>query len=259
MFITHATQIVYSPCGHTRAAVTAVCRGIGVETRTCNITRHNTAAVSNIAMDELAIIACPVHCGSIPKHMVERLKTLSGTFSAALLVVTYGMHTYGSSLADLSKLVSSRGFQIAGAAAIPCGHALFPDPAVADKPDADLCASFGALAAEKLAPPRSALELAPLAMPIQPVEKPPLEAGFKAGCDSSTCVRCGMCATLCPAGAIPYENFTETDARRCTGCTACVKYCPPRARTMRPVNKLEKAQGLMKELSSGFPPPVIVL
>ncbi|MBU2574479.1 MAG: DUF362 domain-containing protein [Elusimicrobia bacterium] len=44
---------------------------------------------------------------------------------------------------------------------------------------------------------------------------------------NSTCVRCGLCRTECPAGAIR-EDFT-VDESKCTGCGKCGEICPYKA------------------------------
>ena len=41
------------------------------------------------------------------------------------------------------------------------------------------------------------------------------------------CDQCGVCAEVCPVGAIQLENGTYIiDADECTGCMTCVEECP---------------------------------
>jgi ferredoxin len=40
------------------------------------------------------------------------------------------------------------------------------------------------------------------------------------------CTGCGICAQICPAGAILVNGAASVDAGRCTGCGLCVAECP---------------------------------
>ena len=55
-----------------------------------------------------------------------------------------------------------------------------------------------------------------------------LESGRKAIAviDSEKCAGCGICADVCPAGAIEVSEQAVVNAETCTGCAACVSECP---------------------------------
>ncbi len=58
-----------------------------------------------------------------------------------------------------------------------------------------------------------------------------LESGRKAVAvvDSGKCTGCGICADVCPAGAIEVNEHAVINAEACTGCAACVSECPNEA------------------------------
>jgi uncharacterized protein (DUF362 family)/Pyruvate/2-oxoacid:ferredoxin oxidoreductase delta subunit len=48
------------------------------------------------------------------------------------------------------------------------------------------------------------------------------------------CVRCGICATVCPVNAIALkEGYPVIDSNRCVSCLCCHEMCPPGAMTAK--------------------------
>ena len=58
-----------------------------------------------------------------------------------------------------------------------------------------------------------------------------LESGHKAVAvvDSGKCAGCGICADVCPAGAIEVNEQAVVNDEACTGCAVCVSECPNEA------------------------------
>ena len=44
--------------------------------------------------------------------------------------------------------------------------------------------------------------------------------------ERSQCTGCGLCAELCPAGAIRVTYVAHVDTDRCIGCGTCAENCP---------------------------------
>ncbi len=47
--------------------------------------------------------------------------------------------------------------------------------------------------------------------------------------DPESCVGCGACEEVCPAGAIAVHEIARIDRAKCTGCARCIAACPHRA------------------------------
>ena len=58
---------------------------------------------------------------------------------------------------------------------------------------------------------------------------------IKAFIDESKCTACGVCANVCPQGAIIINNLAKVNTALCTGCGVCVDACPNQAIFLRKV------------------------
>lgn len=47
--------------------------------------------------------------------------------------------------------------------------------------------------------------------------------------DTESCVKCGLCARSCPAGAIALSPFPKADLKKCIRCFCCQELCPRHA------------------------------
>ena len=44
--------------------------------------------------------------------------------------------------------------------------------------------------------------------------------------DTDTCIGCGCCGEVCPAGALELEEKAVVFEDYCTGCGTCIEMCP---------------------------------
>jgi len=48
--------------------------------------------------------------------------------------------------------------------------------------------------------------------------------------DKDACIDCGACISICPVGALYFDNFSiELDESKCILCRACIDACPVKA------------------------------
>jgi len=56
--------------------------------------------------------------------------------------------------------------------------------------------------------------------------RPFIEIRMPIECDEERCVGCGVCAQICPGGAITLRDRPEFDYDRCIQCFCCIELCP---------------------------------
>ena len=189
--------------------------------------------------EDLVVLGTPVYAGRVPNLLLPYLQEkVKGNGTLGIPVVLYGNRNFDDGLMELKNVMVANGFHPVAAAAV-VGEPSFSRILGAGRPDAEDMALVSELA-EKAIEKVQALDAAPAEAvavagcdPIRPYYTPrdrhgePIRDFLKAKpeTDADKCVKCGLCARLCPMGSIDPADFSNV-VGKCIKCCACVKKCP---------------------------------
>lgn len=225
-------QFYFSATGTTRKVVQEIGRHFESEATQRDLLREPLTSTVPLAADSLAIIGMPVYCGRIPEHCAKMLENLKGTNTPAIAVVVYGNREYDDALLELTEILNRNGFLVFGAGAFVAQHSIVSGVAKSRPDESDLLKieEFSRRCGEKLRRMTGAEE--PIRVKGNSPYKPAVSVPLKPSA-SHLCTACGVCAELCPTGAISKENPLVKNKKLCISCAACVAACPHKAQAFR--------------------------
>jgi Fe-S-cluster-containing hydrogenase component 2 len=178
----------------------------------------------------------PIYSGRLPSVAVERFKAIHGNRAKAVAIAIYGNAKLDDALLELTDRCTEQGFKVIAAATFIGEHSFSMKefPIAVGRPDTDDLKK-AEIFAKRIQQRLDSDE--PLTRPTVPGNHPyEKEAMNPPGVASTStnktnCVKCGLCETFCPTGAITMtEDGPQTDGSKCIWCSACVKVCTSHAR-----------------------------
>ncbi|MFW6054505.1 MAG: 4Fe-4S binding protein [Thermodesulfobacteriota bacterium] len=178
----------------------------------------------------------------------------------AVPFVTWGAVTSGTALLEMGRALEVKGFQLAGAAAVPARHSSMwqsEQPPGAGRPDARDKTKLAGLVREVL----SALSkgaLSGISSEVLDYQSESVKRfageididkakqghpGYRF--DQDLCTQCGICRDNCPAGAIRLDPFPVRD-ENCFVCNACARLCPEGAMSLDSSGMEKRLRGLQE-------------
>ena len=192
---------------------------------------------------DLVVLGVPVYAGRVPNLLLPYVRDrIHGGGALAVPVVLYGNRNFDDGLMELRNVARDNDFHPIAAGAFVGEHA-FSTILGAGRPDEEDMALVQELADRTVdkvkaltGVPAQAVEVEGCD-PIRPYYTPrdrqgePIRDFLKAKpiTDPDKCVRCGLCARLCPMGSID-PNDVSNVVGKCIKCCACVKKCPKGAK-----------------------------
>lgn len=220
------TMAVFSPTGSCEKVATAIVQGwnVGHKVDLCRPVTEEPVKGGLLAV-------VPVYGGRVPELALERLRALRGNGGPAVAVVVYGNRAYEDALLELHTELTAAGYKVVAAAAFIAEHSVVRSIAAGRPHASDLekMADFGRAVSEKLLGGDMSVVCVPGNIPYR--ERPQMSV---TPLTLESCRVCGLCARLCPAGAIPSAAPHTTDGTKCILCMRCVAVCPGRARLLPP-------------------------
>lgn len=243
------TAIYFSPTGTTKKTVQTIAHSLA-DGLSCPMNEFDftlpAARTGFPALNgqTLAVFGCPTYAGRLPNLLLPYLRTIVGSDALAVAVVTFGNRAFDNALCELRDMLDCHGFQTIAAGAFSCEHSFSRDLGAGrpDMQDQREMAQFANAICHKLAAPIS--PDAPVRLPLPGLPAEENYGGYYQPRDrhgvsidirkvkpktAKTCIRCGLCAAVCPMGAIDPADVTQIPGI-CIKCGACSKKCPVSAK-----------------------------
>jgi ferredoxin len=232
----------FSPTGTTRTVLEGIARGMDCgEVELIDITTPEARRVPlRTAEDDLLVVGVPVYMGRVPALLADWLGAIEADKTPAVAVAVYGNRVYDDTLIELRDFLTAGGCRTIAGGAFIGEHSFSTDetPTAAGRPDPNdlaLAEAFGERIREKVLSAPSVDEIPEVTLPgCRPYRSDPTlwQVDFIDVGDG--CTRCGVCAEVCPVGAIDPDDSAVIDTTRCITCCACIRRCPEGIRTMKP-------------------------
>lgn len=216
-----AVKLYFSPTGSTKKIVDTIGKRFDGKSIDITLPKNRNQDII-LDREDLLIIGLPVYAGRIPNVVTEQIKKIKGNNTPAVLVAVYGNRHYDDALLEMKDLIMEQGFLPFAAGAFIGQHSYTSKVGTGrpDKEDLIEAEAFSDKILKKLSDP-SLIEV--------PGNRP-----YREGTGKSTfgpevddiCLKCGICATKCPTGAIKFNRNIKIEAELCIKCHACVQCCP---------------------------------
>ena len=243
--ITQVTALFFSPTYTTRKVVVQIAKQIAAQLDIPFSERNITTPLQRTETPcyqagELVVFGVPVYIGRVPNLQREYIASIKGNGAIGVPVVVYGNRAYDDALIELRDIMQGNGFRnIAGAAFI--GEHSFSYTLGGGRPDAQdlqIADEFATSIANKIkegSPLPDNLDVPGNPYPYKFYNAKSSNSKsidirkVKPETDPEKCTSCGLCAMLCPMGAIDPTNCALVPGI-CIKCGACVKKCRPKAK-----------------------------
>ncbi|MFR7473520.1 MAG: EFR1 family ferrodoxin [Christensenellales bacterium] len=246
MKIQRVWAVYYSATGHTAQAVETLAKALADALRvpwqkdefTTPDQRHT---VRYFAPEEIVVFGMPVYAGRLPNKLLPFVQEgFCGQGAQAVPIVTFGNRSFDDALKELCETLEANGFHTVAAAAIVAQHAFAAALAAGRPDDADLqriraFAHALAIDIERCPKPPQPISvpgrspIGPYYTPLGVDGKPAKFLKAKPKTDQARCLVCGLCAAVCPMGAISRQDPAVVEGV-CIKCQACITRCPQRAK-----------------------------
>ncbi|WP_027369216.1 EFR1 family ferrodoxin [Desulfocurvibacter africanus] len=234
--------VYFSPTGTTQAVARSIAQGMNPGSlEAIDITRPEARRQPLLTSEnELLVVAVPVYMGRVPALVTEWLNALQAHDTPTVCVVVYGNRAYEDALLELKTILTQCGCIPIACAAYIGEHSFSSSetPVAQGRPDkADLshAQAFGQRIREKLQAIASISQIPDVHVPgIYPYTRDSKLWTVDFIAVNDQCTHCGLCAEVCPTGAVDPHDSSLIQQEICITCCACIKSCPQSARSMKP-------------------------